>query len=264
MNLFRNDILEIIFEKKNKLYGAYDLRIKYPKVLTRSGLSSMLAFMLLMTSPMIAKYFKEEAEKEEAEVKKKTKVKLMTPPPQDQTKPPPPVIPPPPKLQMQQFTPPKVVKDEEVDEKHAMKEQDKLTDPISTKDQEGEKNVVIPTNIEVEKGPVEDNEIRDQNQVEFQAKFKKNLNDYLANEIEYPDYEKSAGIDGTVKVEFVVEKNGSLSNIHVVGKVSQGLDDEAIRVLNKISGPGNWTPATYGGAPVRMRYILPINYTLSE
>ena len=73
MNMFRNDILEIIFERKNKKYGAYDLRIFYPKVVTRSGVISILAFILLMSAPMIAKYFKEDTEKSNVEKKKKTR-----------------------------------------------------------------------------------------------------------------------------------------------------------------------------------------------
>ena len=81
LDAFRNDIIEIIFERKNKNYGAYSLRKFYPRTVTRSGIISILAFILLMSSPMIAKYFKEEAEKTKDEKKKKRTVEVMTPPP---------------------------------------------------------------------------------------------------------------------------------------------------------------------------------------
>ncbi len=260
MNMFRNDILEIIFERKNKKYGAYDLRIFYPKVVTRSGIISILAFILLMSSPMIAKFFKEDKERTKEEKKKRTKVELMAPPPQDLEKPPPPVIPPPPKLKMQQFTPPKIVEDEKIDEKHQIEKNEDLKH-ADTKDQAGEENRVIDDKIDV-KDPVEP-EFYDKNEVDEQAEYPK-LYDYLAGEIEYPAYEKDAGIEGTVYVSFVVELDGRLTGVYVSKGVSPGLDAEALRVLKKISGPGKWTPAKRKGKSVRQKYQLPVNYKIDE
>ena len=261
MNLFRNDILEIIFERKNKNYGAYSLRIQYPKVVTRSGIISILAFILLMSSPMIAKYFKEDREKTKDEKKKRTKVELMAPPPQDLEKPPPPVIPPPPVLKMQQFTPPKIVEDEKIDEKNQLEKNEDLK-KADDHSQEGKEDVIIDDKVEFKQAPVPD-EILDEKNVDEKAVFPK-LYDYLGSEIDYPAYEKDAGIEGTVNVRFVVELNGSLSHITVVKSVSKGLDEEAVRVLQKIGGPGKWTPAKAKGRPVRAYYVLPINYKIEE
>lgn len=262
LDAFRNDIIEIIFERKNKNYGAYSLRKFYPRTVTRSGIISILAFILLMSSPMIAKYFKEEAEKTKDEKKKKRTVEVMTPPPLDSKTPPPVVIPPPPKLKMQQFTPPKIVEDDKVNVEHQIEENKDLK-TADTKTQEGEDKIVIPDNVEVTQVVVEDNKILDEKEVDEKAVYPK-LYDYLGGEIEYPAYEKDAGIEGSVYVRFVVELNGSLSGITVVKSVSKGLDDEAVRVLQKISGPGKWTPAKAKGKPVRAYYVLPINYKIEE
>ncbi|MDZ4757053.1 MAG: energy transducer TonB [Bacteroidota bacterium] len=261
MNFFRNDTLEIIFERKNKKYGAYALRLLYPQIITRSGIITILAFILLMSSPMIASYFKEDREKEKEEKKKKRLVELIAPPPQDLEKPPPPVIPPPPVLKMQQFTPPKIVEDEKIDEKHQIEENKDLKKAdVETKD--GLDKIKIEENITKQQDQVPIEPL-DAGQVDEMAKFPK-LYDYLENEIEYPAYEKDAGIEGTVNVHFIVELDGSLSHIYVAKGVSKGLDEEALRVMRKISGAGKWTTAKKQGKSVRVNYVLPINYQLEE
>jgi len=262
MNMFRNDILEIIFERKNKKYGAYDLRIFYPKVVTRSGVISILAFILLMSAPMIAKYFKEDTEKSNVEKKKKTRVELMAPPPQDMEKPPPPVIPPPPKLKMQQFTPPKIVEDEKIDEKHQIEKNEDLTH-ADTKTQDGDENRKIDDNVEFKKQDPVEPDFYNPNEVDEMAEFPK-LHQYLEGELEYPEYEKSAGIEGIVYVSFFVELDGSLSSIYISKGVSKGMDEEALRVMKKISGRGKWVPAKRKGKAVRQKYSLPVNYKIEE
>lgn len=71
----------------------------------------------------------------------------------------------------------------------------------------------------------------DVSQVDDNPKFN-NLNEYIMRELEYPAYEKDAGIQGVVHVKFVVEVDGSLRNIKVVKKVTERMDNEALRIIN--------------------------------
>ncbi|HZW37822.1 MAG TPA: M56 family metallopeptidase [Ignavibacteriaceae bacterium] len=87
----------------------------------------------------------------------------------------------------------------------------------------------------------------------------KALIDYMINNIKYPEVEKKAGIQGKVLVEFVIEKDGSITNVKIKEAVHEGLDAEALRV---ISGMPKWKPGTAKGEPVRTEMILPIMFAL--
>ena len=83
--------------------------------------------------------------------------------------------------------------------------------------------------------------------------------EYLTKELKYPKNCMEKGISGKVIVEFVIERNGSISNVKVVTKVHPELDAEAIRV---IKGSPNWIPGEQLGKPVRVFYTIPINFSL--
>jgi TonB family protein len=83
--------------------------------------------------------------------------------------------------------------------------------------------------------------------------------DFLMKNLKYPARAKSAGVSGRVYCQFVVEKDGSLTNINVVRGIGSGCDEEAIRVL-AISP--NWKPAQNEGKPVRVVYTIPIFFEL--
>jgi len=82
---------------------------------------------------------------------------------------------------------------------------------------------------------------------------------YLRNNIVYPKKSKRKGIQGRVIVGFVVEKDGSISDVKVWQGVNAELDKEAIKV---VSGMPNWIPGTLDGEKVRVFYYLPIRFTL--
>jgi len=82
---------------------------------------------------------------------------------------------------------------------------------------------------------------------------------YLAKSIKYPQEARSNGETGRVMVQMVVEKDGSLSHIVVVRSVSYSLDAEAIRV---ITASPKWKPGIQNGHPVRVQYVVPINFNL--
>jgi protein TonB len=82
---------------------------------------------------------------------------------------------------------------------------------------------------------------------------------YLAENIKYPQMAKESGIQGRVFVTFVVERNGSVTDVRVLRGIGGGCDEEAIRVVQSMP---NWTPGKQRGKSVRVQYNLPVKFTL--
>ena len=84
---------------------------------------------------------------------------------------------------------------------------------------------------------------------------------WLNTQINYPTDASEAGIQGKVIVSFVIEKDGSITNVQVVRKKHPALDAEALRVIKKMP---RWKPGYVCGKPVRVLYPLPITFKLPE
>ena len=88
----------------------------------------------------------------------------------------------------------------------------------------------------------------------------KGLQKYFDDNLKYPDDATNEGVDGTVKVSFVVDENGKLTSPEVVGdKLGYGLDEEALRVVRQMP---TWTAGKLKGKNVKTRYILPVKFQL--
>jgi protein TonB len=84
---------------------------------------------------------------------------------------------------------------------------------------------------------------------------------FLGKTLRYPTMASEAGIQGRVVVSFVIERDGSLTNIVVEKGIGYGCDQEAIRVLKLAKA---WKPGIQNGQPVRVRYMIPISFQLPE
>lgn len=82
---------------------------------------------------------------------------------------------------------------------------------------------------------------------------------YLASNIKYPELAKKEKIQGTVYVSFVVEKDGSVTNIKVLRDIGAGCGEEAVRVVRQMP---KWKPGRQRGQRVRVQYNLPIKFSL--
>ena len=85
------------------------------------------------------------------------------------------------------------------------------------------------------------------------------LMDFLNENIKYPEQAEREGIEGRVVAGFVVERDGSVSNIEILKSVHPLLDAEVVRVLSLMP---NWIPGRQNGQPVRVKYSLPITFRL--
>ncbi len=80
---------------------------------------------------------------------------------------------------------------------------------------------------------------------------------FIRKKIKYPKQAIKNKISGTVYVQFIVEKDGSISDVTVIRGIGGGCDEEAVRVITKMP---NWIPAKQKGIPVRSFYVIPITF----
>jgi len=83
---------------------------------------------------------------------------------------------------------------------------------------------------------------------------------YMINTIKYPAEAKEKGLQGTVYVGFIVEKDGSISNVKVQRGIGNPCDLESLRVIQAMP---KWTPGTQNGKPVRVQFTVPISFKLN-
>ena len=85
------------------------------------------------------------------------------------------------------------------------------------------------------------------------------LMEYLQNNLRYPQLAKELNIQGRVFLTFVIEKDGSVTDIKLLRGIGGGCDEEAIRVVNNMP---KWTPGSQRNRPVRVQFNLPVNFRL--
>jgi protein TonB len=263
------DILDIIFEGRNKEYGAYDLRKTYNKRLLKAIIGTAVVILLLFGGFFISNLNGGDNKKalvvQDVQLEDVKEEKKNEPPP-----PPPPKIEPP-KVEMAKFTPPKIVKDNEVKEEEKPPEQEKLEDTkIGNVNQEGVKDEGItapPSDAGkgVVEAPKKDEEDYDKTftKVEIESEYPGGSAAwlrYLNKNFRYPDDAVNNEIQGTVVVQFIVDKEGNVSDVNAIsGPESGGLREEAVRVIKK---SGKWTPAVQNGRQVKSYKKQPIVFKL--
>jgi protein TonB len=267
------DILDIIFEGRNKEYGAYDLRKTYNKRITIALLAMLSVCLLIFLSSFVMSLNSKKAAADltapEIELDKFKEEKKVEPPPP----PPPPKVVEPPKIEVAKFTPPKIVKDEEVKKEDEVKEIKEIENKATGSfDQKGiETDVVQPIapSTGVEPTKVEEDYDKLFTAVQIESEFpggqaewskylRRNLNDATPNDNGAPPGRYA------VEVSFTVDKDGNISDIegHMVnGGEPYGTVDEAVKVIKK--GP-KWKPGIQNGIQVKSRKKQRIVFEVNE
>ncbi|HZV68867.1 MAG TPA: TonB family protein [Saprospiraceae bacterium] len=265
--LLRTSMDDIVFDGRNKSYGAFQLRRLYDKHMTRAMLVGMLFFLLVVGSPQIISMIKGFLPDTSEELKN-TEVILAEPPPLDPNKPPPPppprVIPPPLKDQIR-FVPPVVKKDDEViiedtpPDKDTIAEKEIANVTMKGDSVHGEEPAYEePTPVVIEE-PVSEEPFTYVEQMPTFPDGTEAMYKYIYQQIKYPAIARENGISGQVIVQFVVTKDGDIQKAKVVRGISGGCNEEALRVVN---GMPRWKPGKHNGRAVPVTFTLPIKFVL--
>ena len=274
--ILKSDLLDIIFDRRNKEYGAYQLRKGYNlRLLTSIAVVGALTGTLF-GAQFIADHMPHHTTSKQTfavldvqleEVKEEKKAELPPPPP-----PKAPVQ----KVAMTRFTPPKIVKDNEVREDEKPPELTKLEETkIGAINQEGVKDegiVAPPTTGDGGKGVVEapkrgDGEDYNRlfTKVEIESEYPGGFPAwlrYLNKNFRYPEDALANEIQGTVMVQFIVDKDGAVSDVEAVsGPELGGLRAEAVRVIKQ---SGKWIPAIQNGRQVKSYKKQPVIFKLEQ
>ncbi|MDR6763093.1 protein TonB [Flavobacterium sp. 2755] len=264
LDIIKNTWLDIVFEGRNKIYGAYELRKSNNKTTVKALIIGSIIFSFAVAAPLIASFLPDSGEDEVDNNVKIATVKL--PPKKEEVKPnQPPPPPPPPKVDQVKFTKPVVAKAEEVTEDPPKIEE--LKDKkVGSETIKGDPDAVLTVDEPVGTGPVsqvveEDNSVYNTAGIEVKPDFPGGMDKFykfVGNNYKTPEEE---GLKGKVYVTFVVEKDGSLTDIKVLRDIGYGTGAEAIRVLKKCP---KWTPGEQNGKKVRVLYSLPITIQSAE
>lgn len=265
------DVLDIVFDGRNKEYGAYDLRKTYSKRMTYALVGTALLLALAFLGSFLASSLRNSDDKTEMIVQDVQLEEVKTEEPKNEPPPPPPPPKPePPKVEMAKFTPPKIVKDEEVKEDEKPPEVEKLEETkIGTINQEGIKDegIVAPPASDEGKGVVEAPKKVEEDwdktftKVEIESEYPGGTSAwqrYLNKSLRYPQDAIDNEVQGTVVVQFIVDKEGTVSAVEAISGPEE-LRDEAARVIKK---SGKWTPAVQNGRQVKSYKKQPITFRL--
>ena len=272
IDLIDNGWVDLVFEGKNHSYGAYQLRKETGKrnlmaILVMFAIGVAIAAFVAIKG-VVENAMKQDvaieadvelaklAEKKEAKVEKKEEPKVE-------------------KIEVEKvkssvkFVPPVIKKDSEVKPEEELKSQEELNktntaigafDVKGNDDAAGE--VLKAKEVIAQPEPPKEEETKVFDVVEQMPSFPGGpsaLFEYLSKNIKYPVVAEENGIQGRVIVSFVVERDGSITDVRVVKSVDPSLDKEAQRVVKSMP---RWIPGKQNGSAVRVKYTVPVTFRL--
>lgn len=259
---------DLVFEGRNKAFGAYYLRKIYDDYVLRAVLYAILGFALAIGGPVIWEKIKPEPDVVEEEIVT-VDPKMIEPPPIDPKTPPPPPLPaapPPPKVSTVRFIPPEVVPDEEVTEDPPKQEELKQAQ-AGTETVQGDPTA-DPNELSIDQtgtGEVIGAPPEPEEEFTFVEQDPQppggDLQSYFAKNIKYPQKAINAEHEGKVFVTFVVTSSGQVDDVKLLKGIGYGCDEEALRVVKAMPA---WSPGKNGGRAVKVRMNIPIVFKLAR
>lgn len=275
-NIVKSDFLDILFDGRNKDYGAYDLRRSEDRRVRNAIIGTASIALVIIGGYVLSNQLMaaDMHTRNEIAVKETILKELEVPEEKPLTPPPPPVTtPPPPATSSIRLTPPVITDDDLVRAEDEVPKMDSVGNKaigvanIQGDDVNGVENpfesgngtdrVVEPPKA-AEKDPIV-------TYVEVMPSFPGGddaLAKFLQKNIRYPHMAQEIDIEGKVFVQFVVNREGQISEVQTVGaQKGGGLEEEAMRVVKLMP---NWKPGRQNGQSVSVRYILPVGFRLEK
>ena len=278
VDLTSREWCEIVFEGKNKDFGAYKLRESSPARHTKAIVSVLIALAIILTLLILSVngvFNKPEEEQmaisteqeiatfdaEEEEIEEEEEEQFQMPEPEE-------IIAPEEVANQQQVTDLLIVEDDKIEEDKQVKNQEDVLEneaavgAVDITEGTNDLNMVIIQEQVIAAPKVEDEQPVSIAMVEQKPEFpggEAAMYKWLGDNIVYPSAASEEGVQGRVVVEFVVGKDGSISNVKVVRPRHPALDKEALRVVKAMP---KWLPGRNNGQPVKVTYTLPVTFKL--
>lgn len=262
--ILKSDLLDIIFEGRNKDYGAYDLRKTYNRRITIAIICTVSILLLSFLGSFIFNKINENNTVKEIQTKDLVMENAPNEPPPPPP-PPPPKLPPPPPVATIQFTPPKVVKDQEVVKPPPeIKQIEEAKIDVKTQAGTTDLGIVAPPvsdkGTQIVAAPVKKDEEEDKifTKVEIDASFpggESAWTKYVTRAIQSEADEFTDADYGTCHVRFIVDKTGKVSDVQALDMKGTKLAEIAVNAIRR--GP-NWIPAQQNGRSVNAYRVQPV------
>ncbi len=269
---------EIVFEGKNKEFGAYKLRESSPARHTKAIVSVLIAvaiILVLLILSVSGVFSKPEEEQittatvqeittvdAEEEIEEEPEEEFVLPPEPEE------IVAPEEVANQQQVTDLLIVDDNELEEDKQVKNQEEVLNneaavgAVDITEGTNDLNKIIIKDEVIAAPKVEEEQPMNIAMVEQKPEFNGGeaaMYKWLSDNIVYPSAASEEGVQGRVVVEFVVGKDGSITNVRVVRPRHPALDKEAVRVVKAMP---KWIPGRNNGQPVKVTYTLPVTFKL--
>lgn len=244
---------DIVFEKRNKDYGAYRLRKKY----NRNVMIALLIGTIIIATAIITPYLKASADVNRAKrAERQVEIKMENlDQPQENVEPPPPPPPPVETVRQMAYVAPVVVDSIKPEDVKQLMTADQAQ--VEVKNEDVQVQEQVQEEVKEEEAPQEVFVV-----VEEMPTFpggEKALFEFIYANIQYPEIAKENNIQGRVILRFCVTYKGGVDQVSILKPVDPSLDNEAIRVI-KMLPP--WKPGKQGGKPVNVWYSVPVVFQL--
>jgi protein TonB len=246
---------DIVFEGRNRNYGAYILRKKYRTTVLISMLAAIIVLGTLVITPYLnAKAMKDKLKHEDRIVK--ISMENLDQPNEQVVVPPAPPAPPAELVEQQRYVPPVVVDSVKPDEIRQLMTADEAQDEV--------KNTEVVEIVPEAKEEIKEAEAEEKPfiVVEEDPMFpggEAELYRYISEHLNYPEVPKENNIQGKVIIKFCVTSKGGVSQVSILKGVDPEIDAEAIRVVKTLPA---FKPGKQGGIPVPVWYVMPIKFQI--
>ncbi len=261
--LLQADYLDIVFDNRNKNYGGYELRKNYDRRVRKATLILLLGVVGLSSFSLV------KSSKPAEEVVNRNPITptfydAVPPKIPPRILPPEPPVAPPKPASAHIFTDPVITDDPILPDQQMTENKQLVNSNPGSSNNTMESTGIVPGNPDpVGKGIVTGIEVVENKAlvyVEQMPQFIGNIEEYLGNNLRYPESARSNNIDGRVVVQFVVNEDGSVSNVTLARGIGGGCDEEAIRI---VSAMPKWKPGKQNGKAVKVLFTLPIKFVLN-
>ncbi len=251
---------EIVFEKRNKEYGAYMMRKKYPRTI----LISMVIGIVILSTAIITPYLNAVRVQVEGNVVEERVVEVvmenLDTPTEVVAPPPPPPEAPTETVVQAKYVPPVVVDSVAPEDEAQFMTADEISEVVID---EAVEDITV---VEVETEEITEVEAEPEpfvvvEEMPFYPGGDQALLQYVMSNVVYPEVARENNVQGRVTIRFCVTSTGDIGQVDVLRGVDPDIDAEAIRVIKTIKG---FKPGKQGGVPVPVWYMLPINFKLEN